>query len=118
MARPGDFEVSVEGSSDGSATVVRVDGDLDMATCPELTEALAGIELGKRTVVDVSGCTFLDSCAVRVLVASARIAASAGGEIVLVTQDPGILRVLEIASVDTMLAVHETVEAAGVTQRQ
>lgn len=89
-----------------------------MATCPELTDALAGVDLGKRTVVDLSECTFLDSSAVRALVASARDAASAGGEVVLVTQDPGVLRVLEIASVDTMLAVHETVEAAGVTQRQ
>ena len=118
MARPGDFEVKVEASSDGNAAVVRVDGDLDMATCPEFEEALEGADAGKRTVIDLSGCTFLDSSAVRVLIATARAAESAGGDVLLVTIDPGILRVLEIASLDTMLQVHETVESAGITQKQ
>ena len=95
--------------------VVRVDGDLDMATSPELEEALEGADASKRIVIDLSGCTFLDSSAVRVLIALARTAQSAGGDIALVTRDPGILRVLEIASVDMLLPVHETVELASVT---
>jgi len=89
-----------------------------MATCPKLVEALERTDAGKRTVIDLSGCTFLDSSAVRVLVSTARAADSAGGDVVLVTTDPRILRVLEIASLDTMLPVHDTVESAGVTQEQ
>jgi len=116
--RPGDLEVDVQASFDGSVTVVRVGGDLDMATCPELVEALEGADPGRRTVIDLSGCTFLDSAAVRMLIATAHTAESAGGDVVLVTKDPGILRVLEIASLDTMLQVHETVESARITQEQ
>lgn len=86
-----------------------------MATAPELEEALEGADVGKRIVVDLSGCTFLDSSAVRALVATARAAEPAGGDVALVTRDPGILRVLEIASVDMLLPVHETVELASVT---
>jgi len=115
VTRAGDLEVRVEPSAHGDATLVRVDGDLDMATSPELEEALEGADVRKRVVIDLSGCTFLDSSAVRALVAGARAAESAGGEVVLVTRDPGILRVLEIASVEMMLPVHDSVELASVT---
>lgn len=118
MARPGELEVNVQSASDGRATVVRVDGDLDMATCPELADALERADVGKRTVIDLSGCTFLDSSAVRVLVGAARASESAGGDVLLVTKDPSILRILEIASVETMLPVHDTVESAVVTREK
>ena len=115
MAGPGELELNIESASDGRVTVVRVDGDLDLATCPELAEALERADVGKRTVIDLSGCTFLDSSAVRALIAAARASESAGGDVLLVTRDPGILRIREIASVDAMLPVHETVESAVVT---
>lgn len=104
--------MQVEVSPDGDATIVRVDGDLDLATSAELEQALEGADLTGRIVVDLSGCTFLDSSALRVLVHGARAAETAGGAIALVTKDPGILRVLEIATTETMLPVHETVESA------
>ena len=104
----------VEPAAQGSAIIVRVEGDLDMATCPELEEALAGADVSKRIVIDLTACTFLDSSAVGALVAAARAAESAGGDVVLVTSDPGILRVLEIVSVELMLPVHGTVESAVV----
>jgi anti-anti-sigma factor len=112
VVRPGDLEVTVEPSSDGVATVVRIEGDLDVATCSELEAALESADVRKRVVVDLSRCTFLDSSAVRALVHAARSAGTAGGTVALVTQDPGILRVLAIARVDSMLPVHETVESA------
>ncbi len=105
----------MEPSAYGDAMVVRVHGDLDMATAPGLEEALEGADVSKRIVIDLSGCTFLDSSAVRALVATARAAEPAGGDVALVTRDPGILRVLEIASLDMLLPVHETVELASVT---
>ena len=113
VARPGDVEVQVEASRDGGATVVRVEGDLDLSTCPELEHALEGADLADRVVVDLSGCTFFDSSALRVLVQRARAAATAGGTTALVTTDPGILRVLEIATTDAMLPVHDTLESAS-----
>lgn len=113
MARPGDVEVHVERSPGDGATVVRVEGELDLATSPELETALDEADLAGRVVVDLSGCTFLDSSALRVLVHGARAADVAGGSIALVTTHPGILRVLDIATTDTMLPVHDTVESAA-----
>jgi len=113
VARPGEVEVHVQASPDGDATVVRVEGELDMATCPELEQALESADLADRVVIDLSGCTFFDSSALRVLVQRARAAEAAGGATALVTTDPGILRVLEIATTDTMLPVHDTIESAA-----
>jgi anti-anti-sigma factor len=96
---------------DGGA-VLRVEGDLDMATAPTLEDELADAGFAKRLVLDLSQCTFLDSSAVRVLVSSVRDSEAAGGSLALVVTDPGILRVLEISGVDTMIPVHDNLDAA------
>ncbi len=94
------------------AVVVHVEGELDMATSGTLEEALDAAN-GARVVIDLGGCTFVDSSAVRVLVSAARSAEASGRTLSLVTRDPGILRVLEIAAVDTMLPVHSTLDDAS-----
>ena len=111
MARAGDVEVTRETLPEG-AVVVRVEGELDMATSGGFEDAIADAAPVNRLVIDLTECTFLDSSAVRVLVATARAAGAEGRTVALVAQDPGILRVLEIAAVDTMLAVHDTLDSA------
>lgn len=92
--------------------VARVEGELDLATCPDFQEAMGSTDPGGRLVVDLTECTFLDSSAIRVLTATARAAEAAGGSVSLVANDPGIRRVLEIAAIDTVLPVHETLDSA------
>jgi anti-sigma B factor antagonist len=105
------FELTLEALPEGGA-VLRVEGELDLATTPELEKVLGGVDLGERLVVDLSACTFLDSSALRVLIATITEARERGGSVSLVAPEPGIARVLEIASVDTMAAVHPTLDAA------
>jgi anti-sigma B factor antagonist len=111
VARAGELEVTLETRAEG-ASVVHVNGELDMATTPELEEVVDGVDLGGKVVIDLTGCGFLDSSAVRVLVSTARASEEANGSLSIVASDPGILRVLEIAAVDTMLPVHETLDSA------
>jgi anti-sigma B factor antagonist len=92
--------------------VLEVEGELDMATAPRLEERFEETGFGGRLVIDLTACTFLDSSAVRVLVAAVRDAQAAGGTLALVATDPGILRVLDISGVDTLLPVVDSVEAA------
>jgi anti-sigma B factor antagonist len=96
----------------GGAVVIRVEGELDLATSDTFEDALGAPDPGVRTVIDLTECTFIDSSAVRLFVEAARAAQETQGQVSLVTRDPGILRVLEIAAVDTMLPVHDSVEAA------
>jgi anti-sigma B factor antagonist len=93
------------------AVVLHVAGELDLATAPRLEDAIAGASHVEHVVIDLSGCTFLDSSGVRSLVL-ARRNTPPDQRVDLVSADPSILRVLEITGVDTMLAVHPSVEAA------
>ena len=105
-----DFDVQTE-MVPGGAVVLRVSGELDLASVPRLEEALATVS-ADPTVIDLSECTFLDSSGVRVLASAGRELSEAGRRFAVVTSDPGLLRVLEITGVDTMLAVHHSTESA------
>jgi anti-sigma B factor antagonist len=107
VVRVGDAVVSVEVLSEG-VRVVRVAGDLDLATVSELEQALSGADPVGRLVIDLSACTFLDSSALRAIAHAGRTSESARGDASLVVSDPGIRRVLQIAALDTILPVYAT----------
>lgn len=111
MGSAGDFDVQLV-SLPEETFVARVTGELDMATAPRLEEDIASLGPVTRLVIDLSHCTFLDSAAVRLLTTIARDARRRGGSVAVVATDSGVLRVLEITAVDTMLAIHPTVDDA------
>jgi anti-sigma B factor antagonist len=110
VSSPRDFDVELVPVRDG-VYVVRVIGDLDMATAPTVEERIAPV-VASRLVIDLTQCTFLDSAAVRLLTTIARDSGTAGTHLALVASDPGILRVLEITAVDDILPVHSTLDEA------
>ena len=105
-----DFDVCVEREGDGQ-TWVEVRGELDLATAGELEAALAGEDPGGKTVIDLSGCEFLDSSGLGVLLAEVKRAESEGGSLALVAPER-IRRVLELAGVDVRVPIHATRDAA------
>jgi len=111
MERAGEFAVTVSKVSEAT-TVAAVAGELDLATSPELERALEGVSAAARVVIDLRECTFLDSTAIRVLVARARVSGEAGGSVAVVAPDPGVRRALEIAAIDRVLELHESLDAA------
>lgn len=111
MGDAGDLDVHVEEIPGGTA-LLRVDGELDLATVGRFEGAMATIGPERATVLDLTGCTFLDSSAIRALVRVARASSDAGGSLSLVTGDSALVRVLEIAAVDTMIPVYATLDDA------
>ena len=112
MAEGDAFEVVIE-SVEAKSAVVRVTGELDLATVPQLEQALAERPEGAAgLVIDLSDCTFVDSTCVRLLVGVVRETESAGGRAAIVATDPGVLRVLEITALDTLVPVHPSVDEA------
>ena len=91
-----DFSVSVT-AVDGAATV-RVDGDLDCYTAPQLRSAfLALVEDGVREVtVDVGGTQFMDSTGLSVLVGGLKRLRESGGNLVLKAPSAATLRLFEV----------------------
>lgn len=112
MSTPGDFDVRVE-TVPGGVVVVHVAGELDLATASVLEEALSSRPESQRVVIDLGACSFLDSSGVRVLVTATRSLEESGGRLdLVVTEDSGVARVLEITRIDTLVGVHTSLEAA------
>jgi len=108
----GEFRVSVEESS-ANQVVVRVAGEVDVATAPELDAALVvGTKAGKRVVLDLSECGFIDSFGLRTLLGARAAAESSGGSLVLVVSDPGLMRVFEVVGLGDVLEIHDTLAGA------
>ena len=99
-----DFAVAVDRLD--TCVVVRVEGELDMASASELEAAISHVTSAPHVVIDLSACTFLDSAAMRVITETMRQTP----RVSVVATDPGVLRVLEITAVDTMVSVHASVE--------
>ena len=107
-----EFTVTVD-EDDPVRAIVRVAGELDLGTAPKLADRLeAPTATGKRVVLDLTPCGFIDSSGLRTLLSARSAADTAGGSLALVIADPNILRVFEVASLDQVLEIHPTVDAA------
>ena len=88
----------VDTRRDGSAEVVQVTGEVDIATAP-LLRAVLDTVVGRRpslVEVDLSGATFLDAHALSVLTAVRRRLAGRHARLVLRDPSPVALRLLEL----------------------
>lgn len=102
--------MDVEDGPDG-LTLVRVRGELDLATTPEFETALQGTRADARIVIDLSGCEFLDSSGLRALLVGAARSEAEGGSVELVAPDSRIRRVLELAHAGEKLRIHHSHDA-------
>ena len=104
------MDVDVERTTGGS--VVRVRGEVDLATSPALADALAGIAAADGpVVVDLTDVGFLDSSGLSVLL-QARERLAAGPGLRLVVTRPALTRVLAVTGLDEVFDVAPTVDEA------
>ena len=106
------FQASAEDVGGGVAKV-RVAGEADLYTAPELKAALSNaIDGGARGVlVDLSETTFIDSTTLGVLMGGVRRLRPAGGEIAIVCRDPNISKIFEITLLDRIFSIFDNADA-------
>lgn len=104
--------LEIEERTEGSWRVLVVQGEVDMASAPDLRDALEALIDGGRTrlVVDLSSVDFMDSSGVGVLVGAHRRLEESGGGLALVCGEGPVRRVLGITGLDEVFAVHGTLE--------
>jgi anti-sigma B factor antagonist len=111
-------EALAEGAHHGDDVVVLVaGGELDYAASPQVREHLSSrIDAGMRhLVLDLSGTTFIDSTAIGVLVAAVmKLHELDGGSLMVVCAEENrrVLRIFEIAGIDSLITLHRTREEA------
>jgi anti-anti-sigma factor len=90
------------------AETIVVEGEIDIATAPELgrrlDEALAG-HPGDLVDVDFSGVTFVDSSGLGVLIAAQRRARTSGGDLCVSNLPHNLRTVFELTGLDKVLLV-------------
>jgi anti-anti-sigma factor len=98
----------IEVARDGATATVAVLGELDIATTPELTDALAALEPGYETlVVDLSRCTFFASSGISILLQEAHRSKQEGFELVVIKAPPEVQRMFDLAALDDKLTFRD-----------
>ncbi len=93
------------------ALVVAFTGDVDLQSSPDARKALLdAVGQGKNVLVDLSGVGYIDSSGVASLVESLQTARKSGCTLGLAAVSEGALRVLQLARLDKVFTIHDTVE--------
>jgi anti-anti-sigma factor len=108
-----EFEARRERFRDGT-WLVWVVGELDLHTAPEFERSLLAApgEGAGAGMVDLSGCTFLDSTALAMLVEASRRLGHANGGLKIVGAAPAVRRPFELTGLDRLFDFYPTRRAA------
>jgi anti-sigma B factor antagonist len=107
------LEIEINEAATG-IPVVRVVGEVDLHTCPELRGALQRLtdEGRTRIVLDLAAVPYVDSAALGVLVDAQRRLKEKNGEIFLAQVAPFVMRAFEITRLIRIFQARETLEDA------
>jgi len=111
-------ELSIKPETDGTWTVLRCVGDLDVTTSSELRTAIQNAVTEAGVVVDLEGVRFIDSTALGVLIAGQKRIQRDGRELRIVVTSATILRIIAITGLDDLFTLHESVEDATAAPTQ
>ncbi|HEV3036084.1 MAG TPA: STAS domain-containing protein [Solirubrobacteraceae bacterium] len=109
---PVPFEISRR-ALDAHTSVVDVEGDLDLATAPQLKWMLVDAldEGHSQLVLDLTRTTFMDSTALGVLVGVTR-SLGADGTLAIVCANPTLAKIFELSGMDGVFAIYPTLDDA------
>jgi len=107
-------DLSIELTSEGPAQVVRIGGELDLASAPELTEALAKLDGSTtgRLVIDLSDCEFIDSAGLAAILHGAQELSEAGGSVRIACPEGNLRDLLRMTAIDQSIPVVATRDEA------
>jgi len=94
---------------EGGALVASFSGEIDLEHSPAARQVLLDcVGQGKKVLVDLSGVGYIDSSGVASLVEAFQRAKKGGLEFALVAVNDGPRRVLELARLDKVFTIHDT----------
>lgn len=108
------MDVSVQFEERGSWVVVRVHGEVDVATAPRLREQVVSLVTRGSThlVLDLDGVGFMDSTGLGVVIGILKRVRTHGGDLRLVATRPNLTSLFELTGLDRTLPLASSVEAA------
>ena len=100
--------------TEGSVSVLELNGDLDVSSAPTLQTALQQLmDDGRQLVVlDLGAVPFMDSSGLGVLVAANRRLIAAGGQIALASAAPALRKVFQLTRTNRLFKLYDAVSDA------
>lgn len=98
-------EFRVDVHKEDGATVIAIAGELDLASAPQLEEALERAQSDGSVTLDLRDLDFMDSTGLSVLVRAHQAAEAAGRTLTLVQGPPQVQRLLSLTGVAERLNV-------------
>lgn len=89
-------------------------GELDAFTADELRDELEALRErgGRQVIVDLVSVTFIDSAGLGMLLAQADRLSADGGALVIVSEDPRTLRILEVTGAARQVRIEQSLADA------
>jgi anti-sigma B factor antagonist len=101
-------EFALHAHRDGPIATVAVEGELDVATAPDLIAAIKALEPGyEELVIDLSACSFFASSGISVLLDENARATAAGFRFVVVKAPPEVQRIFDLTSLEDIITFRE-----------
>jgi anti-sigma B factor antagonist len=97
-----DFQVDTSGET----AVLRISGEVDISTAPQLRERLQQLD-SRSVVVDLSAMTFFDSTGLGVLVGAFKRLREGGGDLVLRAPTRSTRKVLELTGLSQVVTIED-----------
>jgi anti-sigma B factor antagonist len=110
---PKDLEIDV--ARNGACSVVRVRGDIDMKTSPELRAVILDLfdkRAQERVILDLKGVPYIDSSGVASLVEGLQEAKRRNARFILSSLNDGPRHVLDLTRLTSVFEIAPTVEDA------
>jgi anti-sigma B factor antagonist len=96
--------------------VVSVMGEIDIATAPAFEQTLLGVAEDRTgdVIVDLTGCSFLDSRGLTALIATRARLERAHRPLALVLSNPNVLKIFRLTGFDQQFHIYPSLGAAVV----
>jgi len=106
------LQISVQ--EEDTRRVVKLSGECDLATAPQLQETLAPMKGPdvNELIVDLGGLEFMDSTGLGVLVGALKRMRESGGSFKIAGARGAVQRVLQVSGLDRIIPQFPDVEAA------
>ena len=100
------MELSIDVQREGDDALVRVAGELDISTSPDLQDALAELtDAPRRVVVDLSDLEFCDSTGLAALLGAHKALSEAGGTLELRHPSKMVVGLVQITGLDDVFEI-------------
>ena len=92
--------------------VIRAESELDLSTVPEMRPVVTEVtERQPRAVVfDFRGISYMDSSGLGILVSAKKRLGADQGEVVLITEQPAVLKALSLSGLDQIIRIFSSEE--------